>query len=165
VVLVPAHPGAGAERVGDLRLRAQRTEGRHERAGHVERALGIGERERLLLGEGERAPRRVVLDVAARSLRPQPFGEVARGRADALGELLRGRGARRERAVEPEAVADDHPRPPRSWREIAHEAAEEVVELVLVDRHLVASLSELPGAGSVVAPSALRHRSVKRAAR
>ena len=33
VVLVPAHPGAGAERLGDLRLGLQRAEGEHERPG------------------------------------------------------------------------------------------------------------------------------------
>jgi hypothetical protein len=50
VMFVPAHPGAGAERVGDARLGLEGAEREHERAGGVDAAVRVGQRERLLLG-------------------------------------------------------------------------------------------------------------------
>ena len=53
---VPAEPVAGAERLGDLRLGAQRAERELERARREDRAVRVGQRERLLLGERVRRP-------------------------------------------------------------------------------------------------------------
>ena len=78
VLLVPAQAGAGAERLGDPRLGPQRAEGQHERAGRVDAAVRVGQHERLLLGHRVGVVGRVVLDVAARGLAAQPFGDVTR---------------------------------------------------------------------------------------
>ena len=54
VVLVPAHAGAGPERLGDPRLGLQRAQRQHERARQRSSvAVRVGQRERLLLGQRE----------------------------------------------------------------------------------------------------------------
>src|SRR5207247_2400622 len=80
VMLVPSEALAGTERFGDLRLRLQRAESELERAGGEDRSVGVGQRERLLLGQRVLPRRRVVLDVAASGLSPQPLLDVARCR-------------------------------------------------------------------------------------
>ena len=133
VVLVPAHPGTGAEGLGDPRLGAQRAEGEHEGARQVERARRVGEGERLLGGEVERAGRRVVLDVAACGLPGQPLGDVTRVGAGAPASSSGVAGALREGRVEPEAVPDDDTAGGGRRAEVADHAPEQGVEPVGVD--------------------------------
>ena len=65
VVLAPADPPAGAERLGDQVDVRDRRGGDLEAAGREERVVGAGQRERLLLSEPELLRRRVVLRIAA----------------------------------------------------------------------------------------------------
>ena len=130
VVLVPAHPGTGAERLGDPRLGAQRAEGEHEGARQVEGALGVGEGERLLGGEVERAGRRVVLDVAACGLPAPATPRRNGGRCRCGRRARRGWPALRERRVEPEAVPDDDTARGGRRPEVADHAPEQGVEPV-----------------------------------
>ena len=94
VLLVPAQAAAGPEGLGDPRLGPQRAEREHERAGRVDAAVRVGQREGLLFGHRVAVGGRVVLDVAARGLAAQPFGDVARVGLRARGQLLGGRGPR-----------------------------------------------------------------------
>ena len=71
-------PGAGAERLGDPRLRLQRAERQHERARRVDAAVRVRQDERLLLGHRVGAAVGVELHVPAGRLAPQPLVHVAR---------------------------------------------------------------------------------------
>ena len=111
VLLVPAHAGAGAERLLDPRLGPQRAERELERAGQEDRPVRVGQREGLLVGQRVAVGARVVLDVAAGGLPAQPLGDVAGcrcrcarparsrspGRRRGRGRARAGRRARRRR--------------------------------------------------------------------
>src|SRR6185437_4677480 len=73
-------------------------------------------------------------DVARRGLAAQPFGEVARVAARAVGERLRGRRALGERPVEAEPVADRHPTRRARGAEVVDHAPEELQHLVVLHR-------------------------------
>jgi len=76
----------------------------------------------------------VVAHVAARGLVAQPLAQVALGVPAALRELLRRRRALRERAVEPEPVAD-HGETGRAGRAgVGHDLADQPGEFVVVHR-------------------------------
>ena len=75
-MLVPAHAGAGAERLGDALLGLESAQREHERARDVDTAVRVGQRECLLFGHRVGAGGRVVLDVPARRLPAQPFGDI-----------------------------------------------------------------------------------------
>ncbi len=78
-------------------------------ARQVDRAVRVGEAERLLLAQEVPAAHRVVLDVAARGLVGEPLADVALVGAGALGQLVRGHGfAVGHRLVEAELVAQAH---------------------------------------------------------
>jgi hypothetical protein len=81
VVLVPAHAGAGPERLGDPWLGPQRAERQHERARRVHAAVRVGQRERLLLGHRVAVRCGIVLDVTAGRLAAQPLGHIPRAGA------------------------------------------------------------------------------------
>ncbi len=144
VVGVPAHPRAGAERPGDLRLGAQRGHRELERPGHEQRAVRIGQRECLLLGERVFAAGRVVLDVAAGGLAAQPLVDVAGCGAGPLGQLLRPQRSVREGPVQPEPVADHDVARRHGGAEVADEPVQEAPSRCLVDRH-VPLLCPVPG--------------------
>ena len=134
-MLVPAHPGAGAERLGDAGLGLQRAEREHERPGNVHAALGVGERERLLLGQPVSLRPRVVLDVPSGRLTAQPLGDVAGTGLRPLGEFLRAGGSGGEGPVQAEAVPDDHVPGREGGPEVGDEPTEEFLQFVHVDSH------------------------------
>jgi hypothetical protein len=136
VLLVPADPGATAERLGDARLGLEAGQGELERPGQVGQAGRVGQGEGLLLGQAEPPAGRIVGQVAGGGLGGQPLGHVPLGGAGPLGQLGR---AQRPGAghgpVQAEAVAEHdhaglHGRP-----HILDELTDEGVELVLVDGH------------------------------
>jgi hypothetical protein len=105
-MLVPAEALAGAEGVLDLRDGLKRAQRQHERAGRVDAAVRVGQRERLFLGHGERVVRGVVLDVAAGRLAAQPLRDVPLIGVGLGGEF--GGGGRRlgQRPVQAQPVAE-----------------------------------------------------------
>jgi predicted ATPase/DNA-binding SARP family transcriptional activator len=131
VMVVPRDACARAEGLGQARLGAQVPEDGQEGRRDVG-SVGVGEAERLLLGQRERAGGRVVVDVATGGLAAQPLGEVARVAAGAVGELLGCRRALGERAVQPEPVTDHHLTGGAGRAEIGDELPEELGELVVV---------------------------------
>ena len=94
----------------------------------------LREQQRLLGCHRVTARLRVVAHIARGRLRVAPFADVALVRLGARGELgRRERAMGRELAVQTEPVADDDERRHRAAAEVDDRAAEQVVELVLVD--------------------------------
>jgi hypothetical protein len=89
IVLVPAESAPAAQRLGDPVAVA--VDGRDDvvAADQVDGAVLVGEDERLLGREGERAAAGVVVDIAARRLGRQPLVHVQDRHAGALGDLRR----------------------------------------------------------------------------
>ena len=135
VVLVPAHPGAGAERLGDARLGLQRAEREHERAGNIHGAVRVGQRERLLFGHRVGLRGGVVLHVPASRLPAQPFGDIPRAGPGPPGELFGARRTRRQRPVQAEPVPDNHVPGREGGPQVGDEPAEELLQLVHVNSH------------------------------
>ena len=90
IVLVPAHALAAAEGLEDLIFVDVQRRDRVIDAEDVERAVFVGQRERVLVGQRVAVALGVVGDVAARRLVSKPLANVALGRARALRHLLRG---------------------------------------------------------------------------
>src|SRR5512132_1488831 len=153
VVLAPADPAAGPERLGDPRLVLGGGGGHLEGAGHEGGAGLVGERERLLLGEQVAVAGRVVRDVAAGRLAGQPLGDVALAGGGAGGQLRRGgRAGRGQRLVEAELVAGDHGGRVERGPQVGDEAAKELVQLGLVDGRCADLLGRWAVDGAIVAP-------------
>ena len=135
VLLVPADAGAGAERLGDPRLGLQRAERQHERAGHVDGAVRVGQREGLLLGQRVGLGRRR----RTRRSRWRPGRAATRRRSAgwsrSRGQLLGGRRRLGQRLVQAEVVADDDAARRHRRAEVADELAQELHQLVAVDSH------------------------------
>ena len=87
VVLVPTEASAGPERFKDLPLIGVQRGKRLEHSEDVERAVLVGERERVLIGQRERIGLRVVRDVNAGGLVCQPLTDVSFAGARAAGQL------------------------------------------------------------------------------
>ncbi len=85
VVLVPAHTGAGAERLLDPVDRLQRAERQHEGAGRVDRAVGVRQHEGLLLGHRPDVALGVVGDVATGGLARAATRRRTAGRSRSAG--------------------------------------------------------------------------------
>ena len=136
VVLVPAHPAAGAERLGNPRLGLQHAEREHERPGNVHAAVRVRERERLLLGHRVRVGRRVVVHVSMLGrLAAQPFGDVPGIRAGPLSQFGGGGRVTSQRPVQAEVVSGDHAACREGSAQVGDEPAEELLQLVHVDSH------------------------------
>ncbi len=135
VVLVPAHTRAGAVGLLHPWHGGQSAQCELEGAGEEERAVGVGEGERLLLRHRVAVAVRVVLDVAAGRLAADPLGHVARVGAGPLGELAGGGGRGGEAAIEAEAVAEDDVAGRHGRAQVADELADELHQQVVVDRH------------------------------
>ena len=134
IVLVPAHAGAGAERIRDLRLVANRADAQLKRP----RQVRVEQQERVLRRQREAAARRVVGDVAARGLRGQPLAHVPLARAGALGQLRRSqRAGAGHRPVQAELVADEHETRVERGRDVGDRLAEELLHLRVVQRGLL----------------------------
>ena len=161
VVLVPAHAGAGAERVSDLRFGSQRAQREHERPGQVQRPVRVGQREGLLFGQRELTRGGVVADVPSRGLPGQPLRDIPRVGLGAPCQLLRGRRVFGEAAVQPEPVPHDHAAGRDSGAEVGDERAEELVQLVLVDAHFALLIGDGAAASLRGRRLRLRQRSVK----
>ena len=168
IVLVPAHARPGAERFGDAWFRPQGPEGEDEGTREVDRAVGVGEDERLLLVQGERAGVRVELHVTARGLRGEPFGDVA-GVVSVRAASSSGVAGPWASAGRARAGGRSRRRRPHRRAEVGHDLPDERHQLVHVHGHRLASpvspgdVSSRSGAGHVsgrcalVAPL-LRHR-------
>jgi hypothetical protein len=150
-VLVPAQAGAGTESLGDLRLGPQRAESQHECAGGVDAAVGVGQREGLFFRHRVGIRDRVILYVAACRLPAQPFGDVARIGAGALGWFFWAGGPFRQRLIQTEPVPDHHVGSRRRGAEVGDEPAEELVQLVFVDCHDLPPVMVSGRAGSATA--------------
>jgi hypothetical protein len=125
-------------------------------AKHEYRAVGIGERHRLLGRQCERVRLRVIGQVAARGLGRSPFAHVALRHAGLLRDLGSGQRAGAPQGL-PEAklAADHHQHPVHRSAHVGHGLAHELLELLLVDGrrgglHRVSS----PGAASSSPPRA-----------
>src|SRR4029453_17886401 len=135
IVLVPAHPGAGAKGIDDLRDGATGG-GRDLEAAGNERGAALGrECERLLFGHAETFGDGIVLDVAACRLRRQPLAHVARVGAGLAREILGGHRSGGKGPVQPQLVADDDHAGVERGAQIADEATHESVELVRIECH------------------------------
>ena len=142
---MPADAGAGPERLLDPVDRLQRAERQHVGAGGVDRAVRVRQHEGLLLGQRPRVALGVVGDVAAGALAAQPLRDVPRVAAGPAGDVLGGPRPVHQRPVEPEPVSDDDATSGDRRAEVADEAPEHLVQLVLV--HVV-SLPAAAWAGS-----------------
>ena len=132
---MPAHAGAGPERVGDLRLGPQRAQREQERARQVQRPVRVGQRERLLLGQREPPGGGIAADVPARRLPAQPLRDVPRVGSGPPRQLLRGGRPLGQAAVQAQAVPDDDVPGRDGGAQVADEPAEQLAELVLIDGH------------------------------
>ena len=134
VVLVPAHAAAAAEGLEDLVLIGVQRSDRVVYAEDVERALFVGERERVLVGQRVAVAVGVVGDVATSGLVAQPLAHGSLGDAGALGELFGGeRAGSGHRPVQAELLPDDHQRCADDGAHIGDRLAHEGFELRLVD--------------------------------
>ena len=133
VVLAPAVPGPGAERLLDVVLGLERAEGELEGAGQEHRAGRVGQRERLLGRHRVRRAAGVVLDVAAGGLAAQPLVDVPRVGVGGRRERARVTGLLREGAVEAEPLAEQHVAGADGGAEVADELADELHQGVHVD--------------------------------
>jgi len=133
-VLVPADAGAAAGGVGDPRCVEHRAQGDLEEAGQVGGTVFLGQRKRLLGRQRVAAAGGVVVHVAARGLRVQPFAHVALGGAGARGELGRGeRAGAGQCAVQAELVAHHHQRRVQRRADLVDGAEHELLQLLLVE--------------------------------
>ena len=135
VVLVPAHPGAGPERVGDLRLGPQRAQREQERARQVQRPVRVGQREGLLFGQREPPGGGIAADVAARRLPAQPLRDVPRVGSGPPRQLLRGGRPLGQGAEQAQPVPDDDVPGRAGGAQVADEPAEQLAQLVLIYGH------------------------------
>jgi len=135
VVLVPAEPAAGPERVDHALIGADRGGDRLEQAGLGERAELVGEHDGVLGRQRVAVRVRVVGDEAAGRLPVEPFAHVAlvglgstreRGGAHGLGVA--------HRPVEAERVADADERRVHGRAGLVQDLLEERLELGVVDR-------------------------------
>ena len=132
VVLVPSDSFAGSEAGGQrvLVLVDRRGDGHATR--QERRARLVGQACRLRFVEEERALRGVVVAVLAGGLRRQPFADVTRIAAGALGQCLRRRRSELdERPVEPELVAEDDGPRVQDRGEVAEEPPGELLDAPL----------------------------------
>ena len=88
VVLVPAHPVAAAKCLQDAVFVSVERRDQVIDAEDVKRAVFIGQRQRVLVRERVAVAARVVADVTARGLVPQPLTNGALGHTRTLGHLL-----------------------------------------------------------------------------
>ena len=111
IVLVPAHALAAAKGLENLIFVGVQGRDRVVDAEDVERAVLIGQRERVLIGQRVAVALGVVGHVAAGRLVSKPLAHVALSRARALRHLLRGqRPGVSHRFVQAELLADQHER-------------------------------------------------------
>jgi hypothetical protein len=133
VVLVPAHPRTGRERLRQPVERAGGAGRRLEATRDVGRAVGDAEQLPLLRRQREAALPQVV-DVARRGHGQQPLLHVALDEPGAVGELRRTGGALGEAVEQPEAVAQQHERDGVRRAQVADDLTEQGAEPVLVQR-------------------------------
>ncbi len=133
-MLVPTDPLTGAERLAEPLLVGIQRRDHVVDAQHVERALLVGERQRVLVGERVGVGLRVVLDVAAGGLVSEPLADVALGGAGTAGDLLRGQRARPgHRLIQAELLADHEQRGADDRAHVGDRLAHEGLDLCLVD--------------------------------
>jgi hypothetical protein len=135
MMLTPLHARSGFEVAERLLERVERGLDDVVCAGHVDRAIRVGQAQRLLRTERPLVACGVVLDVSACALIAQPFADVALVGAGALRKLGRRHGAFRQFAVQPEPITDQDQRRTHRGTEIANRLAEEFVQLGFVDSH------------------------------
>ena len=134
VVLVPAHSLTTAERLEDAILVGIQRRDRVIHAEDVERAVFVGERKRLLVGQRVTVAVGVVAHVAAGRLVPEPLADVALSRTGALCDFLRSqRPGMRHRFVQAEFLADHHERSADDRSHVGDRLPHKGLELGLVD--------------------------------
>ena len=126
---MPADALAGLKRRAQFWFVVDQRAGDLKCAWQIARAAFIGERERLLRRQGESFRRRIVGHVAARSLRAEPFADVALGGAGARGEFGgRERPGSGHRFVQAQPLADDDERGVHRRTHVPDGFAEEVLK-------------------------------------
>jgi hypothetical protein len=90
-VLVPQHAAAVAESLCDARLGARHGLNHIEAAANIKGTVLVRQSQRLLRRKPKAPALLIILDVTAGGLIYQPFTNVSRDRAGALGQLFRGR--------------------------------------------------------------------------
>jgi hypothetical protein len=156
VVVAPGHASAAAERVFDRRAVGEAGSSEFERAGQRQAVRG-GECQRLLGSHRVLARRGVVGDIPAGCLTGEPLPDVPLGGTGVGGQF---RGCERtglgQGPVQPEPVTEDHVAGRDRRAEVGDEAAEQLVQLLLIDGAWRVDLFD-SHAGEP-APTALRER-------
>jgi hypothetical protein len=135
VVLVPVQAAAAAERLEEAVLIREERREDVVRTEHVDRALRVGERDRLLRWQRISAARGVVGDIAARGLVAEPLAHHPRLGPRPLRQLVRRRRtAVGERAVEAEPRAEPDERRTERRRQVDHRVPHERLQPRLVNR-------------------------------
>jgi len=135
VVLVPADPGAGAERVREPGMVGVARRDDLERAAQEDRAVLVGDHHGLLGRKLVGAVGRVVGHVAAGGLVAEPLADVPFGGAGAGGQRgRRDRPGARHRLVKAEPVADVQQQPRDGRAHVGDGLPDEGLEPGLVDR-------------------------------
>ena len=135
VVLVPADPGAGADRVREPAVVGVAGRDDLERAAQEDRAVLVGEHHGLLGRQLEGAVGRIVGHVAAGRLVAEPLTDVPFGGTGAGGQRGRGdRAGARHGLVETEPVADVQQQPRDGRAHVGDRLPDEGLEPRLVDR-------------------------------
>ena len=154
VLGAPREPAAGAEPLGDRVRGVHRSQGDLERADDAGRAGLVGERDGVLVRQGE-PPVALVGDVPAGGLGAQPLADVALRGAGACRELGGGqRPGAGHRAVEAELVADDDHRTAQQGADVLDRLADElhepgVVHVCSLPAHLVWACRSATGRSEV----------------
>src|SRR4051812_28770905 len=131
-MLVPSHSSATAERFRDARNRSKRTESQLKCSGKIRGAVWIRQREGLFFAESKLLGVFVVGDVAASSLRSEPFTQISLICLSGFGELSRAHGASGECLVESQFFTDDHHSAVHGGAKIGYELSDELIELIHV---------------------------------
>ena len=131
-MVTPREPTAGPESLSDRVRGVHRPDGDLERADHARRAGLIGERDGVLVGQGEPAGA-VVGHIPAGRLVAQPLAHVPLRGPGAGGQFCRGHpSGPRHRAIEPQLVADHDQRPAEQRSDIVDRLLDELRHLRLV---------------------------------
>jgi hypothetical protein len=134
VVIAPPDAGAGADRLGQPLLVLEQRSGQEHPGGEERRGVLVGEAGPLRRREVIPAGVRVVLAVARRGLRVQPFRGIALVATGGRGDLVRRPGAGLgDGAVEPEPVADGHGHGVVRRPQVGDEPVDELAQLGLVE--------------------------------
>ena len=135
IVVAPQQPAPLLESSEDAGHRVSHRLDDEEAPAHVGRAPLIGEGQGLLGGQGISPALGVVLAVAAGRLVEQPLANVALLGVGLPGQLGGGHGSGAgHRLIEPEPLADVDEIGGERRAEVAHDLAQELVQLVFIDR-------------------------------